>query len=252
MNATCEWWESFFHGPWGEWQREGYPEERTRTEADLIVSALGLDDGNAVLDVACGIGRHANELAARGIDVTGVDFNASALTVARRAAAARGLTPRFVERDMRCLRFREEFDAAYCFFTSFGYFEDESHDLVVAKRIAEALRPGGRFLIDVMITETILPIFQAHRWDWLDETRQGRLLQDSRWDFERSRVEGDWTFVEDGRIRSSHSSLRVYSYRELCDLLREAGFQKFEGFDTLTGQPFTFGARRLSLVASLA
>jgi SAM-dependent methyltransferase len=251
MNATNEWWESFFHGPWGEWQSKGFMQQNTAAEADFLVSALGLTAGEAVLDVACGTGRHAIELAARGIDVTGIDFNGQALELARSRAAARGVAPRFVRQDMRCLRFRDEFDASYCFWTSFGYFEDDSHDFVVAKRIAESLRPGGRFLLDVHATETLMPIFEARRADFLDDAQTHQVVNDVQWDFQAGRIEADWTFIEDGNERRSHSSIRLYSYRELCDLLGEAGFTRFEGFDTFTGEPFALGSKRLALVASL-
>lgn len=251
MNATSEWWESFFHGPWGRWQAEGFKQENTEAEADFIVGALGLAPGRQVLDVACGTGRHAVELAGRGIEVTGIDFNGRALAVAREAARERGVEPTFLQRDMRCLRFREQFDAAYCFWTSFGYFEDESHDLVVAKRIAEALRPGGRFLIDIVATETLLPVFEQRLTEQFEHNGPRELVQLPRFDFETGRVEADWTFVEKGRKETWHSSLRVYSYRELCEILREAGFERFEGYDTRTGEPFALGASRLALVASL-
>jgi SAM-dependent methyltransferase len=251
MNATCEWWEGFFHGPWGELQAKGYASEKTQTEAECIISTLGLAAGDEVLDVACGIGRHTLELAARSIRMTGIDFNGKALAIAAAAAAERGLDAAFVKSDMRCLRWRERFDAAYCFWTSFGYFEDEAHDLVAAKRIAEALKPDGRFLIDVHTTETLLPMFRQRHWEWLDESHSDRLLQDTHWNFETGRVEGVWTFIENGRSRSCGSSLRLYSYRELCELLREAGFSRFESYDTKTGSPFRLGSQRLSLVASL-
>ena len=251
MNATSEWWETFFQGPWSEWQAQGFMQERTEQEADFIVRALGLEPGDAVLDVPCGTGRHAVELAARGIEVTGIDFNADVLGIAQSAAVESGRAPRFLQADMRCLRFREEFDAAYCFWTSFGYFEDESHDLVVAKRIAESLRPGGRFLLDLMVVETLLPVFRPENDRVLDESGTRRVREQVRLDFETSRVEADWTFVENGSSRSLHTSLRLYSYRELCELLREAGFVRFEGYDTASGEPFGLGARRLSLVASL-
>ena len=251
MNATNEWWETFFHGPWGEWQARGFMQDHTEAEADFIVGALGLAPGSMVLDVACGTGRHAIELATRGIDTTGIDFNGDTLLLAEAAAAQRDVTPRFLKSDMRCLRFHEAFDAAYCFWTSFGYFEDESHDLVAAKRVAEALRPGGRFLVDIHTTETILPIFESSNTMPLDEAGDNKLRQERHIDFERGRVEATWTFVEDGQERSSQSSLRLYSYHELCALLREAGFRSFKGYDTLTGEPFRMGARRLGLVASL-
>lgn len=251
MNATTEWWETFFHGPWGEWQARGFMQEHTGTETDFIEAALGLNAGDEVLDVACGTGRHAIELATRGVDVTGVDFNGDTLRLAETRAREAGVAPRFLKADMRCLRFREAFDAAYCFWTSFGYFEDESHDLVAAKRIAESLRPGGRFLVDLMTAETLLPKFTTDLFTQLDDEGEQVLHEHVHFDLERSRVDAEWTFVENGQERHSHSSLRLYSYHELCALLREAGFTRFEGFDTMTGEAFGIGARRLGLVASL-
>ena len=251
MNTTGEWWEQFFRGPWGRWQAAGIWPGQTRSEADLIMTTLGLKPGNQVLDVACGTGRHAIELAARGIEVTGIDFNAAALAVAEIAAEGLDPAPAFLRQDMRCLRYREQFDAAYCFWTSFGYFEDDSHDLVVAKRVAEALRPGGRFLLDLHVAETVLPVFESRSGGRLDAEGAREYREEKALDCATGRVEADWTFIENGRSESWHSSIRLYSYHELVELLREAGFERFAAFDTLSGERFTLGSGRLALVASL-
>jgi SAM-dependent methyltransferase len=251
MTPKTEWWETFFRGPWGEWQARGFRQENTAAEVDFIVRSLGLEAGDAVLDVACGPGRHAIELAKLGIEVTGVDFNAAVLEVAERRAEEQLVEVLFLRNDMRCLRFREEFDAAYCYWTSFGYFEDESHDYVAVRRIAESLRPGGKFLIDLHTVETVLPVIKAEKLSPLDDSGRSQLREKVRYDFESGRVEAEWIFEEDGRTRSSRSSIRLYSYRELCALLREAGFDRIEGFDSVTGSPFALGAKRLALVATI-
>lgn len=251
MNDSSEWWEDFFRGPWGELQARGFPPEKTNAEVDFLVSALGLNAGEKVLDLACGTGRHSIELAARGMDVTGLDFNRAMLDVALRAASERGISAQFVERDMRELDGKAVYDAVICFWTSFGYFEDEADDLLVAKRIAQALRPGGRLLIDTQVTETMFPRFQERRWSWQDDQRSRRLLEEAVWNIETGRVDCEWTFVENGQSRSSTSSIRMYSYRELYELFRAAGFQGFQAFETVSGKSFALGARRLSLLASL-
>jgi SAM-dependent methyltransferase len=251
MTPKTEWWEAFFRGPWGEWQARGFMQQNTSAEVDFIVKALGLEAGHEVLDIACGTGRHAIELAKRGIEVTGVDFNGAILEVAERKAEEQLVEVLFLKNDMRCLRFREEFDAAYSYWTSFGYFEDESHDYVVLRRIAESLRPGGKFLIDLMVAETLLPVFRSEHVHALDGSGSAELRQTVRLDFETGRAEGEWTFIENGRERTVRSSLRLYNYRELCALLREAGFGRIEGFDTKTGQPFGLGATRLAMVATI-
>lgn len=52
-------------------------------EADLVESLLRASRGTRVLDAACGTGRVAIELAARGFSVVGVDADPAMLTVAR-------------------------------------------------------------------------------------------------------------------------------------------------------------------------
>ncbi len=250
MNKTREWWEDFFPGPWGDLQAQGYPQEKTHAEVDFLVAALELSEGDRVLDLACGIGRHTVELAVRGFDVTGLDFNGAALALAQKAASEHGVSPRFVCRDMRQIDWDQQFDATFSYFSSFGYFEDEAENLNVAREVVRALRPGGRFLIDTHVTETLLPIFEERRWDWFDEAHSGGVVEEGQWRFETGRIDTEWTFFQQGEVKVRHSSLRVYSYRELCDLLRAAGFSSIESLETLTTKPFEFGSRRLTLVAS--
>lgn len=68
------WWKDFFRGPWEQVQLPGYPEQRTSAEVAFTIDALQLRSGARILDIPCGEGRHAIELAQRGFDVMGIDF----------------------------------------------------------------------------------------------------------------------------------------------------------------------------------
>lgn len=251
MSNESEWWKGFFAGPWGEVQSQGYPEEQTRNEVDFLVAALALEKGARVLDIGCGIGRHCIELAKRGYEYTGIDFNESAIVAASKAAADAGVQSSFVELDMRELEAQKSYDAAFSFFTSFGYFSDEENK-EVACRIADALKPSGRVLIDTLVTETLFPVFQQFRWRWADESRTVRLLQESKWDPEGGRVNTEWSFVRrSGPVENARSSLRVYSYNELHALLHDVGFCNVHGVETGTDEPFQLGSRRLSIIGQI-
>jgi SAM-dependent methyltransferase len=94
-----------------------------------------------VLDVGCGPGRHAHELARRGIRVHGVDVSERFVDLAR-AGAPPGAT--FERRDARTLAFDAEFDAVVCLCQgAFGLMTATGDDEVVLGGIANALRPGG-------------------------------------------------------------------------------------------------------------
>jgi len=116
---------------------------------DLIVEVLALRPGDRVLDMACGSGVHALRLAQRGLDVLGVDVAPSLVAHNREQTAATGITgARFEQGDMREAKYDGEFNALLLLSGSFGFFDDAAN-LDVLARMARALRPGGRLLIDV-------------------------------------------------------------------------------------------------------
>jgi SAM-dependent methyltransferase len=117
----------------------------TRQEVDFIVDALGLQSGQWVLDVGCGPGRHAYELALRGIATHGVDISQRFIDLAVAAAPA-GAT--FERLDARHLAFDAEFDAAICLCQgAFGLMTADGDDESVLRGIAAALKPGGRLAL---------------------------------------------------------------------------------------------------------
>jgi SAM-dependent methyltransferase len=120
----------------------------TVQEVDFLVDVLALEPGMRLLDAGCGPGRHALELARRGIDVVGVDASPDFIALAQAEAEADALAVEFVEADVRSLAFTEEFDAVICVCQGgFGLLGGDDAELDVVDRFAAALRPGGRLAL---------------------------------------------------------------------------------------------------------
>jgi len=247
MSMQTEWWERFFTGSWLDLVRPvKTDDEKTRAEADFIEKVLQFTPQAEVLDVPCGKGRHSLELASRGYQVTGVDVTLSFLDDARRKATERQLKIVWEHRDMRDLPWQEAFDGAFCFGGSFGYFDEEGNAEFL-KAVARALKPGARFLVDAHVAETLLPRYQERDWG---QVRDMLMLQERCYDYVHSRVDAEWTLVKEGKVQKQTSSIRIYTYRELCQLLEEVGFANCEGYGSLSQKPFKLGSRRLYLVAT--
>ena len=75
-------------------------------------------------------------------------------------------------------------------------------------------------------------------------------LEERNFDHVNSRVESEWTFVRDGRVEKKSLSLRLYTYRELCGLLEQAGFGEHQGYGSLEWEPFELGASWLYMVTT--
>jgi len=222
--------------------------DQTDREVDFIVDALQCPTGGELLDVGCGYGRHAIELVDRGFNVTGLDLSFPLLIRAAEEAEHRGVSVKFVHADMREMAFENQFDGAYCMLTSFGYFDEETN-LRVAERLARALKPGGRLLLDVLNRDYIVGDLPLRVW-W--EGTGCVVLEEVDFNFHTSRINTHRSVVfEDGRQLEQELSIRAYSLHEIGRLLRQAGFRVLDvsGHLATRGQFFGGSSRNLLVVA---
>jgi len=128
---------------------DSIPAARTAAEIAFLTRQLPRSSFARVLDVCCGPGRHALPLAELGHTVTGVDRDAEVVRCALAAARSAGLRDvGFVQADMRALPLAGSWDAVLNLWASFGYFDGATNEQVLFD-LADRLRPGGRFILDV-------------------------------------------------------------------------------------------------------
>lgn len=242
-----EWWRDFFGGIAVDLWLRVPTAEQTCSEVDFIQKVLQLPPRARVLDVPCGGGRHSLELTARGFEVTGVDLSTDFLQAARKQATERQLSVDWQQREMSDLPWQSEFDGAFCFGNSFGYLDEAGNARFLAA-VGRALKPGARFVLDIgVVAESLFPAFVERRWFPVGDIL---FLSHGRYDPVRARLDTDYTFIRDGKIETRSASTRVYTYRELVQLLQQSGFSECQGYGSLPEEPFRLGSPRLLLVAT--
>ncbi len=223
---------------------EALSDERSDAETELLWRLLELRPGMELLDLACGHGRIANRLAARGCRVTGLDATPLFLDLARRDAAARGVDVDYLQGDMRALPWTGRFDRVVNWFTSFGYFDDAGNRQVLSQ-VARVLRPGGRFALEVQHRDWIVGALQPA----FVVERDGDLLIDRhRFEPLTGRIVSERTIVRGGRVRRVPYFVRLFGFTELRDWLLQAGFAAVGGYDQ-DGVALSPASRRLLAVA---
>ena len=219
--------------------------QRSDADAALISDLLSLRPGMRVLDAPCGEGRIAGRLAQRGCDVVGIDATERFLELAR----DRHPRVAFDRRDLRKLEYEDEFDAAVNWFTSFGYFDPQTNDGVLAG-LARALRPGGRLLLELHNPWRLQRLLEASGGTAGVIVNKGADVIADRVTYDeatrRSRTER--FMVRDGRVRELEFSLEQVNAPDLVRRLRRAGFERVE-LRGDGGAPFEPGARRLIAIA---
>lgn len=206
--------------------------EAATEESAFAIEQLRLCDSCSVLDLCCGNGRHMVHLLRHTPHVVGLDYSAALLGFAR---SHLGSTGRLLRGDMRAIPFHQSFDAVANFFTSFGYFQDDEENVSVARGIALALKPGGRFFMDYLNPQYVRENLEPASRRRADQYE----IEERRWiDDETERVNKVTEVRLDGvLINRSSESVRLYTPDRLHTLLSTAGLSVENTYGDYCGAP---------------
>ena len=243
------WYVEFFQGDYLSIYGDSFTEARAQTESDCVERVLALKPGEQVLDLACGQGRHAVLLAKKGLRVTGLDLQPKYLKLAEESAAAAGVPIETVHSDMRVIPFPNQFDAVINMFTAFGYLESDAEEQKVLQAVAGALKPGGRFLLDLLNREWVVDNYIQNEWR---KTPNGTLILEHRvFDLAAGRINVAYTVIApDGRRHESMGhNARLYTLTEISRMLVKAGLRVTDVHGGYQGETYSIQTRRMIVVA---
>jgi SAM-dependent methyltransferase len=228
-----QWWETLFSDDYLRTVVRPSAEQISR-QVDFMQASLAVTKGTAVLDVGCGLGQHALEFARRGCLVVALDLALPMITRAAEDAQQENLRINFLHKDIRDIGFEGTFDAVICVGTTFGFFDDEQNREVLG-RLANALKPGGRLLLEVVNRDHVLGSQPNLQWFEGDGCV---VMEESDFNYYSSRITVKRTMMrEDGRQTETEYSIRLYSLHELGQMMQQVGFRVKE----VSGQQATRG-----------
>ncbi|RAJ02625.1 methyltransferase family protein [Chitinophaga skermanii] len=173
MEVVKQWFKDWFNSSYYHLLYSNRNEQEAAAFLDKLIDYLKPQPGASMLDVACGRGRHSKYLADKGFDVTGIDLSEESIRQARHMEMD---NLHFFQHDMRLPFYVNYFDVVFNFFTSFGYFSTQRENDNALRTIAQAMKPGGRVVLDylnsVYVTEHLVEsevkerdgvVFDIHR-----------------------------------------------------------------------------------------
>ena len=153
QQETAAWFSTWFDSPYYHILYQHRNMQEAQQFMDRLLAYLHPKPSEHILDLACGKGRYSRYLNQKGYDVTGIDLSEQSINFAKQFENER---LRFERHDMREVFRPGSFDFILNLFTSFGYFDSETENVVALHAAAENLRPGGKLVIDFMNTNKVI------------------------------------------------------------------------------------------------
>lgn len=228
------WYEELFTDYAVKYDQESFT-KGTLQEVDFIEQEIRRDKKVRILDVGCGTGRHAIELARRGYRVTGLDLSPSQLKRAREKAREAGVSVEFIRKDARSFDFKGRFGLVIMLCEGgFSLMETDEMNFRILENCAKSLRKRGRFIFSTL--NAFYPLVRSLK-KILNEGSVGTKTTGITFDISTLREYSTMTAVDDnGKKKVLRCSERFYMPSELVWMLKSLGFRKIEVFGCTIGR----------------
>ncbi|HLJ89370.1 MAG TPA: class I SAM-dependent methyltransferase [Candidatus Angelobacter sp.] len=198
-----------------------------------------------VLELACGTGRITLPLAARGVDIAGVDASAEMIALARQKAATANLAVEWHVQDVRSLRLNRKFALAFIATNALQHLQDLDSLSAFFRCLRTHLQPDGLLILDVF-NPNVAKLCRGFDARYLQKSfslEDGRTVEvEARSEYlpETQVLHFVLTYRHAGQIlRTKDVRMRCFFPEELLALCRLGGFDVTDRFGDYDESPFT-------------
>lgn len=195
--------------------------ERTKAELDFILSQVNLKPGDNLLDIGCGSGRHAVELAQRGFRVVGIDPSNAMIQAARQAASGMDNEPQFIQARAEQFKSGQKFEAALCLFTTLGQIDNGGDNRLLVERVFDLLNKDGYFVVEIPHPEWVKTNLVYEEYI---PFQKGTMYIERSFSESDNTITEIFTRVTRAERRAYLLKYRLFSREELVTMLETCGF----------------------------
>ena len=238
---------NFFKGYYKDIWKQIFPEKTTSAEVDFIIEYSGLSKESHVLDIMCGYGRHALELARRGFSVTAVDNLPEYIDEINTTSTSQGLILETICTDVLNMQINKHYDVVICMGNSLQFFNEEQI-LDLLANLSSRLKPGGLFFINTWsLAEIVMKHFNERSWSRFNDLL---FLGESKFLFRPTRIETTSTIITDSGEREVKKGVDyIFSIAEMEAMLNKCGFTVKEIYSIPGKRQFGLGDSKAYFIA---
>jgi SAM-dependent methyltransferase len=217
-----------------------------------LIETLGLQTGASLLDLGCGPGLYASRFAQAGFHVTGVDYSRRSIEYAKKFASERALHITYRYQNYLELTDEDQYDAAFLIYGDFCPLSPEQRATLL-KNIQRALKPNGKFVLDVTTRECRKKYGNKNRWYAASSgfwKPGAHLVLEEGFDYpEQSLWLDQFTVIEaDGKVSVYRNWFQDYTPDTITEELTQGGFVVDGCWGDLTGTPYTPDSEWIGLI----
>ena len=229
-----KWFEELFTNYAETYEKEDFT-KGTLQEVSFIEKEKKHDKRINILDVGCGTGRHAIELAKRGYKVTGIDLSPSQLKRAAGKAKAAGVKVEFLQRDARNFNFKNKYGLVIMLCEGgFSLMETDEEDYRILENCAESLKKDGKFVFTTL--NALFPLVNSLK-KFLNDSSVTTKTPKLSFNVSTLREISVMEVKDDSGVKKVlHCNERFYMPSELSWMLKTLGFRKIEVFGCTVGK----------------
>jgi 2-polyprenyl-3-methyl-5-hydroxy-6-metoxy-1,4-benzoquinol methylase len=227
------------------------PHDFIDQSVDWINNQL-FEQSATILDLGCGPGLYTMRLSQKGHYVTGIDFSENSIAYAKNEAFLQQQNINYLYDNYLYLNDKEMYDAIIMIYYDFGVLSVENQRLLL-DRVYQALKPGGRFIFDVLSHNHHQGNPESTSWVYVE--KDGFFREEPYLNLESFYRYDELNLVCTQNIVISEQENVCYNIWEMTfdlnilrNLLSGAGFSSVEFFNDATGTPYTANSNTIACV----
>ena len=225
-----EWISTWFNSPYYQVLYKNHAIQEAYAFIDKLITHLNTKLTYQLLEMGCGTGEHAVYLNQKGFTVTGLDFSETNIALARQFENQQ---LHFYQHDMRDIFRTAYYDLILNLFTSFGYFDSETENVVALRSTVSAIKPGGKLVIDFMNTNQAMQQGAGTEAKTID----GVLFQISR-KVEKGFLVKTIVVTDQGQQHTFYEKVRALTYAHFMEYFRMTSLRLVNVFGSYNLDPY--------------
>jgi SAM-dependent methyltransferase len=208
---------------------------------EWIAKVAPPDKYKNLLDLGCGPGLYTQRFYKTGYDVTGIDFSERSIRYAKVEASLNKQNIEYHYKNYMTISFNNRYDIITLIYCDYAALPSSDKTLLLYN-VYKALKPGGKFILDVFTHKMRLP--ESHSWYY---TQSGGFFSDkphlclnSVYQYIEDRAELRQSIViTDDDVQCYNVWDCFYSKEELVSEIMPVGFSSYDVYGNIAGKKYS-------------